>query len=67
MIEIQHCRSAPVDAAASDDGNIVVDFGSGTYAVVGRAPQFEGDTQARHKNHFATCPNAPFHHKVAAK
>lgn len=51
-------RHAPIDAVPVGDGNIAVDLEAGTYRHVGYDFKFP-DLPNRHKNHFATCPQAP--------
>jgi hypothetical protein len=58
-------KLAPIDAEPVPDGNIVIE--GETYKILAKdllalAEGF-GDDIPRHKNHFATCPNAATHHK----
>jgi hypothetical protein len=47
-------KTAPIDVEPVAGGNILVDLQAGTYRLVGWSI---GDPP-KHKNHFATCPNA---------
>ncbi len=56
-------KLAPVDAGAVPDGNLVLDLEAGSYCVLHKN-LFETDERPRHKNHFATCPDAQRYHKT---
>lgn len=49
-------RRAPIDAAPSPEGNIVVDEERGVYRIVPR--ESWALFPERHLNHFVTCPQA---------
>lgn len=52
-------KLAPIDAEPSPDGNMVLR--DDVAHVVKKGDLFE--TGPKHKNHFATCPNAASHKK----
>jgi hypothetical protein len=63
---LHHARTgnlAPIDIEEGFGGNITIDLQLDRYTIVPKGSAPSGD---RHRNHFATCPNAAKHHKAPA-
>jgi hypothetical protein len=54
-------KLAPIDAEPSPDGNVLIE-GVEHYMTMAK-DLFGQSDRPRHKNHFATCPQADQHHK----
>jgi hypothetical protein len=62
---LHHARTgnmAPIDIEEGFGGNITIDLHREEYTIVPKGSAPSGD---RHRNHFATCPNAAKHHKTS--
>jgi hypothetical protein len=54
-------KLAPIDIEEGFGGNITIDLDAAEYTIV---PKGSSPSPNRHRNHFATCPQAAKHHKT---